>query len=408
MSTASKLLPLGLLFLGACTMGPDYKRPDTHADAEWAEVPSDKVGEESIEHTWWTRFEDPVLERYIEEALRENRNLRAAGARIQRARALRRETNADFYPTLDAEGGYSRQRASEAVTTNGGSRTRTNYQAGLAASWEIDLFGGVRRADEASEARLQLTVEERRGILLTVLAEVARNYYDIRGIQKRIDITEQNIALQTQTFNLVDRLFQLGEASEFDITRARGQLQTTESRLPELDAELKSGIYRLSILLGQPPAYLLEEMSESSPLPSPPDLVPVGQLSDIVRRRPDIRAAERELAAATADVGAATAGSLSPLRAAGRVSRISNSIDGCGIPPTTATISVSPAMAPTAGGAVRAPQAEKRRSTKRWPSTSKACWRRSRMWNFVDPVSPGAGQKVILQAALESRQRSWN
>ncbi|MDA3875066.1 MAG: efflux transporter outer membrane subunit, partial [Kiritimatiellae bacterium] len=292
-SARKGFLPVGLLFLGACTMGPNYKQPEIHTEVHWAEPPAGKVDDASIEQKWWTRFEDPLLDKYIGEAVRGNRNLHAAGARIQRARALRRETNADFYPTLDADGGYSRQRNSAANPTSG-SRTRSTYQAGLTASWELDLFGGVRRADEASEARLQLTVEQRHGILLTVLAEVARNYYDIRGVQKRIAITEQNIALQTQTFKLVDRLFQLGEASEFDITRARGQLQTTESRLPELDAELKSGIYRLSILLGQPPAFLLEEMSVTAPLPSPPDLVPIGQLSDILRRRPDIRAAERE------------------------------------------------------------------------------------------------------------------
>jgi NodT family efflux transporter outer membrane factor (OMF) lipoprotein len=316
-----------LLFLGACTMGPDYKRPEIHEETEWAHAPEGRVNGEGIEQNWWDRFEDPMLKEYIEEAMAENRNLRAAEARIQRVRALRREVSADLYPSLNAEGGYTRLRNSAATQTTG-PRTRTEYRAGLDASWELDLFGGTRRDQEASEARLQRTVEEGRGIQLAVLAEVARTYYDIRGIQKIVDITEQNIALQTQTFELVNRLFQMGEASEFDITRARGQLQTTESRLPELDAELNSGIYRLSILLGHSPSALLEEMSTTAPLPSPPDLIPLGQLSDILRRRPDIRAAERELAAATADVGVATADLFPRFVLLGGVGRTGNSIDG--------------------------------------------------------------------------------
>ncbi len=321
------LLPASLLLFSACTMGPDYKNPETHLETPWAEAPAGRVSQELIEQKWWERFDDPLLEGYIEQAMRENRNLRAAEARIQRARALRRETNADFYPTLDAEGGHTRQRNSASSTTNGSTSTST-YQAGLNASWEIDLFGGTRRADEASEARLQMTVEEKRGLQIMVLAEVARNYYDVRGIQKRIDITKQNIALQSQTFKLVDQLLQLGEASEFDLVRAKGQLQTTASLLPELDAELKAGIYRLSILLGQAPGTLLAEMTTVAPLPSPPELVPVGQLSDILRRRPDIRVAERELAAATADVGVATADLFPSFVLLGSVGRTSNSIDG--------------------------------------------------------------------------------
>ncbi|WFB37809.1 efflux transporter outer membrane subunit [Kiritimatiellota bacterium B12222] len=322
-----RLLPTSLLLLGACTMGPDYKKPETHLETPWAETPEGRVSEADINQKWWKRFNDPMLDGYIEQAMQENRNLRAAEARIQRARALRRETDAAFYPTLDAEGGHTRQRNS-AATTSDGSRTSSVYQAGLNASWEIDIFGGTRRADEASEARLQMTVEEKRGLQLMVLAEVARNYYDVRGIQKRIAITEQNIALQRQTFNLVKQLSQLGEASEFDLVRARGQLQATQSQLPELDAELKAGIYRLSVLLGQVPSSLLAEMSASAPLPGPPPLVPVGQLSDIIRRRPDIRTAERELAAATADVGVATADLFPRFVLLGSVGRTSNSIDG--------------------------------------------------------------------------------
>ncbi|MDF3130000.1 efflux transporter outer membrane subunit [Kiritimatiellaeota bacterium B1221] len=322
------LIPSSVLLLGACTLGPDYEKPETHLETPWAESFEEKVSQEAIEQKWWERFEDPILEGYILQAMQENRDLRAAEARIQQARALRRETKADFYPTLDAEGGHTRQRNSASTTGEDSSRTSSSYQAGLNASWEIDIFGGTRRAGEASDARLQMTVEEKRAVRLLVLAEVARNYYDVRGVQKRMEITKQNIALQNQTFQLVNQLLQLGEASEFDLVRARGQLQATQSQLPELDAELKAGIYRLSVLLGQVPSTLLAEMTAAKPLPAPPELVPVGQLSDILRRRPDIRTAERELAAATADVGVATADLFPRFVLLGSIGRTSNSLDG--------------------------------------------------------------------------------
>ena len=411
MNPSTKLLiPASLLLLSACTLGPDYQNPAPHLDTPWAEAPKGRISQEAIEQKWWERFNDPMLEGYILQAMQENRNLRAAEARIQRARALRRETNADFYPTLDAKGGYTRQRTSAASNTStSDSRTSSSYQAGLNASWEIDLFGGTRRADEASEARLQLTVEEKRGLQIMVLAEVARNYYDVRGIQKRIKITEQNIALQSQTYKLVNQLLQLGEASEFDLVRARGQLQTTASRLPELDAELKAGIYRLSVLLGQPPASLLQEMTTVAPLPAPPDLTPVGQLSDILRRRPDIRVAERELAAATADVGVATADLFPRFVLLGSVGRTSNSIDGLRDAPNNrwgfSQILQWPLFQ---GGEIRAQiQAEKAEVNE-----ALALYEQSILEALADveisliQYLRELDKKVILQDARQSRQRS--
>lgn len=298
------MLLAALLALSGCTLGPDYKTPHTFSDTEWVGAPPSMDPDAAIESEWWTVFADPLLNTYITTAARENRNVRAATARIERARALRREAASDYAPRVNAEAGHTRQRAS-AKSSDGS--YRTIFDAGLSASWEIDLFGGTRRANEAARARVELEVERRRAVLLAVLAEVARNYYDVRGVQKRISITEQNIELQSQTFHLIETLFRLGEASEFDISRARGQLQLTQSRLPELFADLHAGIYRLSVLLGSPPATLLDEMAQVAPLPHPPDLVPVGQSSELLRRRPDIRAAERELAAATADIGTVTA-----------------------------------------------------------------------------------------------------
>lgn len=294
-----------LLGLAACTTGPDYRRPDTFESVDWTPDLSEGLQAGDFDLAWWTGFNDPTLLDLLERAVAGNRDLRAAGARVTRARALRRETAADLQPQVDALGGVTRRRS--AVDGNGdGARTRTLFDAGLGASWEIDLFGRTRREVEADRARRERTLEERRGVLLGVLGEVARGYYDVRGLQKRISIVRKNIELQSRTCELVEQLHELGEASEFDLTRAKGQLQITRSRMPDLEAARRTGVHRLSVLIGELPSALHDELSETDALPPTPKPLPVGQLSDIIRRRPDIRAAERDLAAATADIGAAT------------------------------------------------------------------------------------------------------
>lgn len=286
--------------LSSCTVGPDYRPPERRFADGWASAPVAGAPEKKeVATEWWTVFNDPQIEKYIHAAVVRNYDLEAARASVLRARALRRESAAPFYPSLRANTAVTRQRS--------GGETSSTFSGALDASWEIDIFGGTRRATEAAGARLEVAEENRRAVLLSVLAEVARNYYDVRGFQKRIAITQKNIDLQEQTYKLVETLFQLGEASAFDLSRARGQLELTQSRLPDLDAEMRAGIFRLSVLLGQPPEALLEEMTVVKPLPAPPDVVPVGLRSDMLRRRPDVRAAERELAASTADIGAATA-----------------------------------------------------------------------------------------------------
>jgi multidrug efflux system outer membrane protein len=311
--------------LAACAVGPDYQSPDLHYSDQWnAQSPQDtqtafiypgsgqtasgdqkNTATDLIQTDWWRIFNDPQLEKYIDLAILENHDLRAARARVDQARGLRQEIEALFYPQVDAAASGLRQGTSR-TTGSAGSR-RTIYSAGLDASWEIDLFGGIQRENQAEQARLELAMEERRAVLLSVLAETARSYYAIRGIQKRIAIIHANIELQRNTFELIENLFQMGEATEFDLSRAKGQLELTQARLPDLDADLKTAIFQLSVLIGQPPEALLSELLAAKPLPAPPDMVPLGLRSEILRRRPDIRQAERELAAATADIGVAVA-----------------------------------------------------------------------------------------------------
>ncbi len=307
--TALSTAALALLALNACKVGPDYQAPGAGSAVAWADPQASVlVDEQNNDIRWWTSFSDPLLDSYIAQAVRENRNLRAAESRVRRAAALRRESYSGFLPEIDAEASHSRQATSGTLanTFAGGAR-RTQFDLGLAASWELDLFGGARRANEAAAARFESEVERQRALRLAILAEVARNYYTVRGAQQRIAITEDNIRLQSKTYELVRNLFDSGEASEFDLSRARGQLRSTEARLPNLHADMRAGIFRLSILMGQAPGELLDAMTQAGPLPTPPDRIPIGQSSELLLRRPDLRAAERELAAASADIGAATA-----------------------------------------------------------------------------------------------------
>lgn len=318
---ANALLCITGLLLSGCVVGPDYKTPDLQYSDHWAlqdtnsepgihhNLPTDSptYSKEKIKTAWWGIFNDPLIEKYIARAVLENNDLRAARARVKQARALRKESDALYYPEVDGSLSQTRLGNSRNTGNSSGNARRTVYDAGLDASWELDLFGGIRRENEAQQARLELAMDEQRAVLLSVLAETARSYFSIRGIQKRISIMNANIELQKSTFELINKLYQMGEANEFDLSRAKGQLELTLSRLPDLDADLRTAIFKLSILLGQPPEALLDEMLALKPLPPPPDMVPLGLRSELLRRRPDIRVAERALAAATADIGVAIA-----------------------------------------------------------------------------------------------------
>lgn len=303
-----KRLALIALSLGvaSCSVGPDYDPQESSFAEEWFSDKSEHISLDTINIEWWTVFGDPLLEEYIEQAIEHNKDVKVALANVQRARALRGESRAAFLPQVGGSGAATRSKSSDAASSGNG-QVGNNYDAGFDASWELDIFGGNRRAAEAANARLGSARAEYQNVMLSTLAEVARNYYEARGLQKRIAITESNAKLLEETFNLIDARLQAGEASEFDASRARGEYQLTRARIPNLQADLHASIFTLSVLLGLPPEALLEEMSAQSPLPTPPDIVPVGLRSDMLRRRPDVKMAERELAASVADIGVETA-----------------------------------------------------------------------------------------------------
>jgi len=293
------LLTLSLL-LGACTVGPDYTAPQTSFMDKWFSSSAAVVSQEPINTQWWSVFNDPLLTRYIEQSATNNKDVQIAIANVNRARAVRRESGGSLLPSLSSSADATRSKSSNGAIN-------TSYDAGFDASWELDVFGGNRRGVEASDARIGSAVASYNNVMLSTFSEVARNYYEARGAQKRIAITKNNTELLKQTYDLVNTRLEVGEATQFDATRAKGEFETTQARLPNLEAELEANIFSLSILLGLPPEALLEEMGVVQALPSVPDIVPVGLRSDILRRRPDVQMAERNLAASSADIGSETA-----------------------------------------------------------------------------------------------------
>jgi multidrug efflux system outer membrane protein len=294
-------LPLFTLsfLLMACTVGPDYQGQKPTFMDKWYSSSSSVVSEDPINTQWWNIFNDPLLTKYIKQSAVNNKDIHIALANVNRARAVRRESGGTLLPSLDTNAAATRSKSSNAI--------RNVYDTGFDASWELDIFGGNHRSLEASNARLGVAMASHNDIMLSTFSEVAKNYYEARGAQKRIAITKNNTNLLKQTYDLVETRLEIGEATQFDAVRAKGEYQATQARLPNLEAELETNIFSLSVLLGLPPEALLKEMSTVHSLPSAPDIVPIGLRSDLLRRRPDVKMAERELAASSADIGEETA-----------------------------------------------------------------------------------------------------
>jgi NodT family efflux transporter outer membrane factor (OMF) lipoprotein len=297
--------------LTGCKVGPDYRPPKIAAPDQWVSPPSaQETSSPAPETAWWKTFHDAELDSLVTRAAQSNLNLRAAVARIREARAAARISSADLWPTADAAGSYTRQRYSAQgfpPFPPGTPLDADVYQAGFDAAWELDVFGGTRRAAEAARSDVAAAEFGRRDILITVMAEVARNYVEARGFQRRLEVAQANIKAQEDIVALTQDLFAKGLTGDLDVQEAEALLATTRAQTPALEGGFRGAVYQLGLLLGQPPGALLNELTNVAPIPSTPPAVPVGLPSELVLRRPDVQQAERQLAAATARVGVATA-----------------------------------------------------------------------------------------------------
>jgi NodT family efflux transporter outer membrane factor (OMF) lipoprotein len=306
------------LLLTACSVGPNYEEPVLPLPSAWHEAQQPGIDTRPADLArWWTVFDDPLLHSLIERAVRSNLDLRVAEARVREARAARAIVAAGAWPALDSFGSYSRSRSSENAlipgeggVVGGGSGVRLErdlFNAGFDANWEIDVFGGVRRSVEAADATIQAAEYSRRDVLVSLLGDVARNYIELRGAQRRLAVARANLKTQQDSLDLTRVRFEAGLASDLDVARAEAQINTTAAQVPTLESLLKQTAYSLDLLLGLPAGALWRELVGEAAIPSLPAEVLVGLPSELLRRRPDIRAAERRLAAATAQVGSAIA-----------------------------------------------------------------------------------------------------
>ena len=297
------LWPAVLLLTGCMTVGPDYIVPETETPPAWnaglgAHLRTGQADPEELAR-WWETFQDPVLVSLMNRAVKKNPDLKEAAARVREARARRAAAGAGMFPALDSTASFQRSGDSES--------TRNLYSAGFDARWEIDLFGGVRRSVQAAGADLQAAGEAMNDTLVTLTAEVALNYVEVRTFQARLETAETNLALQEETYRLQQALVQAGLSDWLALQRARSNLESTRALIPSLRASLEGAKNRLAVLLGELPGAVHEELARSRPVPMVPPEVSVDAPADILRRRPDVRRAERELAAQSARVGMAMA-----------------------------------------------------------------------------------------------------
>ena len=299
-----------VLMLTACAaVGPDYKRPEVVLDPSFIGAPNtDSVPDIS---NFWRGFGDAKLDALIERALAANGEVKLAQARLQEARAGQEEAAAAFLPGVDLN--TSATQAIQPITLRPGAtreaRTGDTYDASFIANWELDLFGRLRRGTEAADARAGASTATVASAKTSVAAEVARNYLELRGLQQRLEFTKGTLVNQRESLKFTQARVENGRGTPLDLARARTLVASTEAALPSLQTSIERTVFRIASLVAQPPRLLLQELVVPAPIPSLPitDLskLPAGAPEQWLQRRPDLMAAERQLAAATAGIGIA-------------------------------------------------------------------------------------------------------
>ncbi len=300
-------LPI-LLLVGGCAVGPDYVEPEPTPPDQWHLDLTHGLdtGNASLQ-TWWTILEDPVLSSLVERVFSGSYDLKVAASRVRQARSGLGIAKGERLPDVDGVGRVQRERLSDNTPTGqGGNSENTLYRLGVDSTWELDLWGRIRRSVESATASYEASVEAYRDALVVIFAEVATNYVNVRTFQERILYAQRNVEIQEASVGLTRDRRASGLVGDLDVRQAELNLARTEAILPALYQRLAESIHRLSVLMGRMPSALYEELAGEGVIPQPPVTVAVGLPADLLRQRPDIRQAERELAAQTARIGVAT------------------------------------------------------------------------------------------------------
>ena len=309
-STTRYCLVLLSAALSACAVGPDYRPPQLDAPAQWHSQPAGGVQVESPDAlaAWWMVLNDPTLNQLVDQSMSANKSVRQALARVVESRARRSISAAGLWPTLGASASGSKAHSARSdfsgttVTLNGES-----YDAGVDAGWEIDLFGGTRRSIESSTAQLAASQADLHDVMITLLGDVALSYVTVRTTQSRLTYAERNIESQREVLDITNWRAEAGLATVLDVEQAKSNYAQTRAQIPSLQSNLEAAKNRLAVLTGQQPGALQAVLAERKAIPVAPQEIVSSVPADVMRRRPDIRSAERRLAAQTAQVGVATA-----------------------------------------------------------------------------------------------------
>ncbi len=316
-----------MLTLAACAVGPDHRPPElpipsgfttdaariTHVaqDAALAVTPAVSIAPlPEADAPFWQRFEDPLLDELVQTALRENHDLKVALARFDQSNALLREARLDYLPTVTAGAGVSNSRTSadQLPGMTRADRDTNRYSAQLNVGWELDVFGRVRRNVESQRADTSASAADLAAVQVAIVGEVARSYLELRGLQQRLQVARSNAENQRETLRIVEVRLDAGRGTEFDTSRAKAQFEATQSRIPAFAAAVDVTMHRIAVLTGQTPGALVDRLDATATgLPELPGAVNAGTPGDLLRRRPDVIAAEERLHSATARIGVATA-----------------------------------------------------------------------------------------------------
>jgi multidrug efflux system outer membrane protein len=323
---------LGIIELTGCAVGPDYQAPATSAPPAFSHAALDGYSDRKTQKDWWKLFGDAELNTLVDQALQHNYDLQSALANLQEARALYLESGLNLAPIITSHANYTDQKRSVGSLNNRNfvPRGLKLYSAGFDAFWEVDFFGRVRRDIEASRGEVEAQEASLRDLQVSVIAEVARNYFELRGLQNQLAVARKNAANQAETLEITQARLEIGRGTELDTSRASAQLDSTLATVPPLETAVKRAIHRLGVLTGQTPGALDAKLAQPAPVPKLPENIAIGSPSELLRRRPDIRIAERTLAAATARIGVATADLFPRVTFVGTLSLEASTLSGLG------------------------------------------------------------------------------
>ena len=302
-------MTFAMAIFSGCAVGPDYVKPTVQEPKQWLEEDNPKVESEEADFTtWWKVFGDPVLDTLVDSAYQQNLDLRLAGIRILQARAQLGVAIGNLYPQQQSGvGSYSRINLSENTANVPLETAYSDYHIGFDAAWELDFWGKFRRGVESNIGSLEASIASYDNILVTLTSEVARTYVVIRTLEERLDIARQNVKIQERSLQIALVRFEGGDVTELDVSQARSLVHTTQALIPELEIGLRQAKNGLAVLLGKMPGEVDQMLQGPNKIPTAPTTVAVGVPAELLRRRPDIRRAERLLASQSAQIGVAKA-----------------------------------------------------------------------------------------------------